>query len=75
MKTFGEQIGLNAGTIWVSLSTQREPISLSALKTAIGLKDRDFHLALGWLARENKVHFIEQGNQVKVQLAQSEFYF
>lgn len=46
-------IGENAGLIWNAL--QEGALSLKALKKATKLKEADLNLALGWLARENKI--------------------
>lgn len=49
-------IKMNANAVWRLLSNnqlwkQRD------LQTAAGLSDRDFLLAVGWLARENRIEF------------------
>lgn len=75
MATYEELIGKNAGLVWGALSNDREPQSITRLKTLTDLKEKDLYMALGWLAREGKIHFIESGTQVRVQLAASEYYF
>ncbi len=47
------KIGENAGLIWNAL--QGGALTLKALKKATKLKNDDLNLALGWLARENKI--------------------
>lgn len=49
-------IGKNAGIVWQLLSNG-EPWEYENLKTASGLSDRDLNLAIGWLAREDKIFF------------------
>ena len=49
------QIGENAGKIWAAL--QGGALTLKALKKATKLKDAELNMALGWLARENKIAF------------------
>lgn len=49
-------IGENAGLIWVAL--QNGALSTKDLKKATKIKkEADLNLALGWLARENKIYF------------------
>ncbi len=50
-----EKIGENAGLIWNAL--QGGALTTKALKKATKLKEADLNLALGWLARENKIAF------------------
>lgn len=49
------KIGENAGLIWNAL--QNGALTTKALKKATKLKEADLNLALGWLARENKIAF------------------
>lgn len=49
-------IGENAGIVWRLLSNG-ERWEYEKLKKASGLSDRDLNLAIGWLARENKIFF------------------
>ena len=49
-------IGENAGLIWCAL--QNGALSTKDLKKATKIKTvADLNLALGWLARENKIYF------------------
>lgn len=57
-------IGENAGVIW-KLLNNGERWEYERLKTASGLSDRDLNLAIGWLARENKVYFEQSKDQDK----------
>lgn len=59
-------IGENAGLIWNAL--QEGALSLKALKKATKLKEADLNLALGWLARENKIYFEEAEKDTMVGL-------
>lgn len=60
-------IGINAGTIWHLLKESGE-LSLREIGELTGYKDSILLLALGWLARENKVHFINQDEMFKIRL-------
>lgn len=62
-----ENIGENAGLIWQALEGGEKEVK--ALKKATKLKERDLNLALGWLARESKVDFREEGEKSYVSLA------
>lgn len=61
------KIGENAGKVWKALN-EKGPLNLSALKKATKLDDRQLYLALGWLAREDKVDFKQDRNQILVHL-------
>ncbi len=61
------KIGENAGKVWRALN-DKGPLNLSALKKATKLDDRQLYLALGWLAREDKVDFRQDKNQILVSL-------
>lgn len=52
------EIGNNAGKIWQFLDTNREK-SFSEIEKALSMKKADVLMALGWLARENKIFFFE----------------
>lgn len=57
-------IGENAGIIW-RLLNNGERWEYEQLKDASGLSDRDLNLAIGWLARENKIFFERSKEQDK----------
>jgi len=50
------EIGVQAGVIWQYLDKNGE-CPVDDLKKNLHLEEKDFYLALGWLARENKVVF------------------
>ncbi|MBA4107178.1 MAG: hypothetical protein C0485_15645 [Pirellula sp.] len=50
-----EEIGLAAGEVWGALSTGNGGVSLAALKKSVEAPADLVLLALGWLAREDKV--------------------
>jgi len=61
------EVGETAGRVWHTL--QREgPLRLSALKKQVGAPDFVLDLALGWLAREDKIEITETGRSYSVQL-------
>lgn len=49
-----KDFGRNAGKIWGILSTQGSLTQTNLIKKT-KLKDDEFHAAVGWLARENKI--------------------
>ncbi|MCL1868357.1 MAG: winged helix-turn-helix domain-containing protein [Paludibacter sp.] len=57
-----EKIGINAGVVWKALESVKE-LDIKGLKKATKLTEKDLNYALGWLAREGKVNFIEDGEQ------------
>jgi len=66
MKT--EDIGINAGKIWSYLSNKNDFASVFELKFQLNLTNTELYLALGWLAREDKIVFLEEENVLKVRL-------
>jgi len=56
------KIGSNAGKIWNLLNEQGEH-SVKELKKKLKLTDREFFMAIGWLAREDKVYLFEDGGE------------
>ncbi len=61
-----EKIGENAGAIWTAL--QGGALTTKTLKKATKLKEADLNLALGWLARENKIAFEVEEKDITVSL-------
>ena len=63
-----ETIGNNAGLVWNALSA-KNGLSIKALKKATKIgKEKDLYAALGWLAREGKLSFEEDNDDVIVTL-------
>lgn len=54
-----QQIGKNAGLICYILDSFQE-MTVNELCVASELTIEDFYLALGWLARENKISFYDK---------------
>lgn len=69
-------ISINAGTIWQLLSQKRK-LSILELIELTEYSDFYMNLALGWLARENKIRFeyIEGYLYVELNLLSSEMYY
>jgi len=65
---YKNDIGINAGVIWHLLSEKGE---------LTNFREPFIYLALGWLSRENKIHFYEKNGAVYAELNQivSEMYF
>lgn len=61
-----EKIGINAGLVWNALNNGS--LEVKALKKATKLTDKDLYAALGWLAREGKVQFTEEGKDLFINL-------
>ena len=62
-----DKIGTNAGMVWNALLVGN--LDIKALKKATKLNDKDVYAALGWLAREDKIYFVETENELIVGLA------
>ncbi len=63
---FTEKIGVNAGLVWNAL--ENGELEVKAVKKATKLTEKDLNLALGWLAREAKVSFREEGKELFIAL-------
>ncbi len=61
------KIGSVAGTIWQHLRQNGE-MSLSKLKQGTKLSDQLLFMGLGWLAREEKLNFVQDKKAMRVSL-------
>jgi len=62
-----DMIGETAGKVWQALSGKEE-LSLPQLKKATGSDDKLLWLALGWLAREDKVEIVKNKSSYHINL-------
>ncbi|MGB9598115.1 MAG: winged helix-turn-helix domain-containing protein [Candidatus Poribacteria bacterium] len=51
-----EEIGKTAGMVWEFLSKQDKPVTLNAIKKEIPVSATVLMMAIGWLAREDKIN-------------------
>lgn len=65
-----EEIGKIAGEIWNFLNLQSKPVNLAKLKKNISVSSNILMMALGWLAREDKLHIeiSEDSYEYKISL-------
>lgn len=63
-----ENIGINAGKIWKYLEEKGES-KVIKMKRELELSSAETYLALGWLAREGNVVFIQKGIFMWVKLS------
>ena len=63
-----EAIGKAAGTVWRCLEAGGAR-SVSRIQRETGLSQALTYLALGWLAREGKLHFAQERRTLLVSLA------
>jgi hypothetical protein len=63
-----EQIGINAGIIWKTLDDSFNDTEINNVMKKSKLKKEDFYMALGWLARENKIRFHTNGKDTSIFL-------
>ena len=68
------RIGLNAGKVWRILNEKGE-LSMFELCRELGLTFEEVAVAIGWLARENKLSFREKDNMLFVKIDDVEFSF
>ncbi|MDR0872656.1 MAG: winged helix-turn-helix domain-containing protein [Prevotellaceae bacterium] len=61
-----EKIGFGAGDVYIALI--KGELSVKALKKETGLNEQNILLAIGWLAREGKIKFREEGKELFVNL-------
>ncbi len=61
------EIGEAAGISWLYLE-QHGVTTLSKLKQGTRLSDQLLLMALGWLARENKLNLVQQKRSLKISL-------
>jgi hypothetical protein len=62
-----EKIGNDAGCIWNVLN-EKGMESIKDLKRIAHLKDKEIYAAIGWLAREEKLVFIEKEEELYLSL-------
>jgi len=60
-------VGETAGVVWRTLDSAG-PMSVSKLMKVVGQPRDNLMLALGWLAREDKINVAEDGRTRKVSL-------
>lgn len=68
------RIGLNAGKVWRILNEKGE-LSMFEFCRELGLTFEEVAVAIGWLARENKISFREKDNMLFVKIDDVEFSF
>ena len=68
------RIGLNAGKVLRILNEKGE-LSMFELCRELGLTFEEVAVAIGWLARENKISFREKDNMLFVKIDDVEFSF
>ena len=61
-----EKIGYTAGTVWMTLVKGEQ--SVKAIKKETKLAEKEILLALGWLAREEKIMLREDEKDIFVSL-------
>lgn len=61
------KVGEAAGKVWHTLKNGGE-MSTTQLKKAVGVDDKTLMMALGWLAREDKLNFSQNKTTLKVSI-------
>ena len=62
-------IGENAGVIW-NLLSERGILSIRQIGEITGFRSLVISLALGWLAKENQIRFIDKNSIIHIELNQ-----
>ena len=62
-----EKIGTDAGRVWNVLDEQGSK-TLKDLKKLVKMTDKEIYAAIGWLAREGKMVFIEKEEELYLSL-------
>lgn len=62
-----QKVGETAGLIWLALDSQGS-LKMTALKRLLKTNDTVLNMALGWLAREDKIEMTASGRTFLVQL-------
>ncbi len=63
------EIGENAGRIWQYIEKAGKPVTLTNVKKSLkSTPDNDVYLALGWLARENRIDIYKDKRTTYVRL-------
>ncbi len=57
----------NAGIIW-HLLLEKKILSIRQIEEYTGYKEVMIVLSLGWLAKENKVNFIERNENIHIEI-------
>jgi len=66
-----EKLGTTAGKVWKTLYDNRE-VSIAQLARLLKERIEHIYLALGWLAREDKIRFRTIANRTYVSLVDAE---
>ncbi len=60
-----ELIGIWAGLVWSALN-EADILGNKQIKKVTKLKDKELYAALGWLAREGKINFLESEDKTEI---------
>ena len=69
-----KRIGSNAGKVWRILNEKGE-LSMFTLCHELGLTFEDVAIAIGWLARENKIQLRKKEGMLYASIENVEFTF
>lgn len=67
-------IGKNAGLVWHALHDSESRMTFQELMKKTGLSEIDLANAIGWLAREDKLLFVESGSQTFYSVYHESYY-
>ncbi len=67
-----QDIKINAGTIWSILSTTGSK-TVQEIEELTGYNEKFIFLAMGWLAKEEKIRFVEKNGLLYFESKQSNY--
>jgi len=62
-----DKIGIDAGKVWNELELNGE-MTTGTLKKSLNISPFNLNIAIGWLAREDKISLSRTGNTIKLKL-------
>lgn len=62
------ELGTAAGRIWSYLDQAKGEVTVLKLKSQLGMNNSLLYMALGWLAREEKITLVERDRGYMVSL-------
>ncbi|MFQ3675658.1 MAG: winged helix-turn-helix domain-containing protein [Endomicrobiia bacterium] len=62
------EIGVAAGKIWTYLNQKQSLVDVLEIKFHYNFSNTILFLAIGWLAREDKIFMVKENNRLKIKL-------
>jgi len=62
------EIGIVAGKIWTYLNQKQNFVDVLEIKFHYNFTNTTLFLAIGWLAREDKILIVKENNRLRIKL-------